>query len=33
VVLSIQKGEFHHAASYLPNSEQTEALQEELIYR
>jgi proteasome lid subunit RPN8/RPN11 len=32
VVLSIQKGEFHHAASYLPNFEQTEAAQEELIY-
>jgi proteasome lid subunit RPN8/RPN11 len=32
VVLSIQKGEFHHAASYLPNPDQTEAIQEELIY-
>ena len=32
VVLSIQKGEFHHANSWLPNAEQTEAAQEELIY-
>ena len=32
VVISIQKGEFHHAASYLPNAEQTEASQEELMY-
>jgi len=32
VVLSIQKGEFHHANSWLPNAEQTEAVQEELIY-
>jgi proteasome lid subunit RPN8/RPN11 len=32
VVLSIQKGEFHHANSWLPNPEQTEATQEELIY-
>ena len=32
VVLSIQKGEFHHANSWLPNAEQTEATQEELIY-
>jgi proteasome lid subunit RPN8/RPN11 len=32
VVLSIQKGEFHHANSWLPNPEQTEAAQEELIY-
>ena len=32
VVLSIQHGEFHHAASYLPNPEQTGATQEELIY-
>jgi hypothetical protein len=32
VVLSIQKGEFHHATSWLPNIEQTEATQEELIY-
>lgn len=32
VVLSIRKGEFHHAASWLPNVEQTEAIQEELIY-
>ena len=30
VVLSVQKGEFDHAASYLPNAEQTEAAQEEL---
>ena len=30
VVLSIQKGEFHHANSWLPNAEQTEAVQEEL---
>ena len=32
VVLSIQKGEFHHANSWLPNAEQTEAVQEELRY-
>jgi proteasome lid subunit RPN8/RPN11 len=32
VVLSIQKGEFHHANSWLPNPEQTEASQEELMY-
>ena len=32
VVLSIQKGEFHHANSWLPNSEQTAAEREELIY-
>jgi len=32
VVLSIQKGEFEHANSWLPNAEQTEAVKEELIY-
>ena len=32
VVLSIQKGEFHHANSWLPNAEQTKAEKEELIY-
>ena len=32
VVLSIQKGEFHHANSWLPNVDQTEAAKEELIY-
>jgi len=32
VVLSIQKGEFDHANSWLPNFEQTEAAKEELIY-
>lgn len=32
VVLSIQKGEFHHANSWLPNAEQTEAAKEELTY-
>jgi len=32
VVLSVQKGEFHHAHSFLPNAEQTEAPLEELIY-
>jgi len=32
VVLSVRKGEFHHAHSFLPNPEQTEAPQEELIY-
>jgi proteasome lid subunit RPN8/RPN11 len=32
VVLSIQKGEFDHANSWLPNYEQTEAAKEELIY-
>jgi proteasome lid subunit RPN8/RPN11 len=30
VVLSIRKGEFDHANSWLPNPEQTEATQEEL---
>ncbi|HJT88603.1 MAG TPA: M67 family metallopeptidase [Bryobacteraceae bacterium] len=32
VVLSIQKGEFHHANSWLPNFDQTEAAKEELIF-
>jgi proteasome lid subunit RPN8/RPN11 len=32
VVLSIQKGEFDHANSWLPNFEQTEAVKEELVY-
>ena len=32
VVLSVQKGEFHHANSWLPNFDQTEAAKEELIY-
>jgi proteasome lid subunit RPN8/RPN11 len=32
VVLSLQKGEFHHANSWLPNFDQTEAAKEELIY-
>jgi proteasome lid subunit RPN8/RPN11 len=32
VVLSIQQGEFHHANSFLPNFDQTEAPKEELIY-
>jgi proteasome lid subunit RPN8/RPN11 len=32
VVLSIQKGEFYHANSWLPNVDQTEAAKEELIY-
>lgn len=32
VVLSIQKGKFHHANSWLPNMEQTDAAKEELIY-
>ncbi len=32
VVLSIQKGAFHHANSWLPNAEQTAAEKEELIY-
>ena len=30
VVLSIRNGEFHHATSWLPNVEQTEAAKEEL---
>ena len=30
VVLSIQQGEFHHANSWLPNFEQTEAAKEDL---
>jgi proteasome lid subunit RPN8/RPN11 len=32
VVLSVRNGEFHHANSWLPNAEQTEAAKEELIY-
>lgn len=32
VVLSIQKGQFHHANSWLPNMEQTEAAKEEFEY-
>ena len=32
VVISIQKGEFHHANSWLPNMEQTDAAKEELSY-
>ena len=32
VVLSIQKGEFDHANSWLPNAEQTAAEKEELVY-
>jgi proteasome lid subunit RPN8/RPN11 len=32
VVLSIRKGEFDHANSWLPNAEQTAAAKEELIY-
>jgi proteasome lid subunit RPN8/RPN11 len=32
VVLSIQKGDFHHANSWLPNVEQTAAEKEELVY-
>ena len=32
VVLSIYKGEFHHANSFLPNAEQTAAPKEELKY-
>jgi proteasome lid subunit RPN8/RPN11 len=32
IVLSIQKGEFHHANSWLPNFDRTEAAKEELIY-
>ena len=33
VVLSIQKGEFDHANSWLPNAEQTKADPEELTYK
>ena len=32
VVLSVQKGEFHHANSWLPNFDRTEAAREELQY-
>jgi proteasome lid subunit RPN8/RPN11 len=32
VVLSIRKGQFHHANSWLPNFDQTEAVKEELTY-
>jgi len=32
VVLSIQKGDFHHANSWLPNFDQTAAEKEELFY-
>ncbi len=33
VVLSIQKGEFDHANSWLPNADQTAAEKEELVYQ
>jgi proteasome lid subunit RPN8/RPN11 len=32
VVLSIQKGDFHHANCFRPNEDQTDAPKEELIY-
>jgi proteasome lid subunit RPN8/RPN11 len=32
IVLSIKDGEFHHANSWLPNAEQTQAEKEELTY-
>jgi len=32
VVLSIRNGEFHHANSWLPDADQTEAAKEELTY-
>jgi len=32
IVLSIQKGDFHHANSWLPNVDQTAAEKEELVY-
>ncbi|MBM3756559.1 MAG: M67 family metallopeptidase [Acidobacteria bacterium] len=32
IVLSIQQGKFHHANSWLPNMEQTEAAKEELTH-
>jgi proteasome lid subunit RPN8/RPN11 len=32
VVLSVQKGEFHHANSWLPDFDQTAAAKEELVY-
>jgi len=32
VVLSVQKGAFDHANSWLPNTERTEAVKEELLY-
>ncbi len=32
VVLSVQKGRFHHANSFLPDADQTVAEKEELIY-
>ena len=32
VVLSIKSGRFDHAASFLPNAEQTEAPEEKLLY-
>jgi proteasome lid subunit RPN8/RPN11 len=32
VVLSVRKGEFHHANSWLPNADRTEASREELLY-
>jgi proteasome lid subunit RPN8/RPN11 len=32
VVLSVQKGLFHHANSWLPNVDQTDAAKEELTY-
>ena len=32
IVLSVKQGKFDHAASFLPNAEQTEAEKEELIW-
>jgi proteasome lid subunit RPN8/RPN11 len=32
LVLSIRKGQFHHANSWLPNADQTGAAKEELTY-
>jgi len=32
VALSVQKGQFHHTNSWLPNFDQTDAAKEELIY-
>jgi proteasome lid subunit RPN8/RPN11 len=32
VIFSVQEGRFHHANSFLPNAEQTEAIKEELTW-
>ena len=33
VVLSVQRGEFHHAGSFVPDADQTQAEKEEMIWQ